>query len=268
MTRRTHTQASTSVAVDWDIAEGDDFDVLMLTLTLDAAPTAQENLTVTLDSVLGGAYDSTLVTVDPRGATSIVVTGISGLVKGDVVTVAYANTDTNAIVGTATVDLYQRTFTGDATNPSKIGVYLDGVEQGSDSVKGGDAMPLVIKSQTYSTTTGTQTLFTVTGDVIVRVIPVCKTNLTSAGACNVELGVTGTVAAMIAATDVTTIDADEIWHDATSDSDVEAESVSRNYIISGGADVILTLSAQIDAGAITYYCNWRPLSADGNVVAA
>ena len=139
---------------------------------------------------------------------------------------------------------------------------------GSNSVLGGSAAPLVRQSITFANTTGTVNVFTVTGDAIVRIIPICKTSLTSAGACNAELGVTGTVAAMIAATDVTTIDADEIWHDATSDSDVEAESVSRDYIISGGADVIMTLSAQIDAGVCAFYCHWVGLSTDANVVAA
>ncbi len=124
------------------------------------------------------------------------------------------------------------------------------------------------KAQTYSNDTGTLTLFTVTGDVVVKVIPICKTNLTSAGACNVELGVSGDVNAMIAATDVTTIDANEIWHDASPDSNIEAFSVAREYIISNGDDIIETLSAQIDAGAITYYCFWTPLSAGATVVAA
>lgn len=127
---------------------------------------------------------------------------------------------------------------------------------------------IVRKAQTYSNDTGTLTLFTVTGDVIVRIIPICKTNLTSAGACNMELGVSGDVNAMIAATDVTAIDANEIWHDASPDANIEAESVSRDYIISNGDDVIETLSAQIDAGAITYYCFWIPLSLGASVVAA
>lgn len=144
---------------------------------------------------------------------------------------------------------------------------VNGVLLGT-TIQDGSAAPLVRQSITFSNTTGTVDVFTVTGDVILRVIPICKTNLTSAGACNAELGVTGTVAALIAATDVTTIDADEIWHDATCDSDVELLSTTPDYIVSGGADVIMTLSAQIDAGVIAFYCHYIPLSAGASVVAA
>lgn len=126
---------------------------------------------------------------------------------------------------------------------------------------------IATKALTFSNDTGTVSLFTVTGDVIVRIVPICKTNVASAAAGSIELGVSGDVNAMIASTTGTDIDANEIWHDASPDSNIEAESVSRNYLISNGDDVILTLSAQIDSGAITFYCFWVPLSSDGNVLA-
>ena len=127
---------------------------------------------------------------------------------------------------------------------------------------------LATKELTFANDTGTVALFAVTGDVIARVIAVCKTNVTSAAAANVECGISGSTDAMIATTVATTIDADEIWHDASCDSDIEAESVSRDYFISGGADIALTLSAQVDAGAITFYCSWIPLSNGASVAAA
>lgn len=132
----------------------------------------------------------------------------------------------------------------------------------------GTAANLVRKSKTFSNTTGAVNLFTVTGDVIVRIIAICKTNLTSAGGCNGEVGIAADTDAIIATTDVTDIDANDIWHDATPDATIEAESVSKDFIISGGADIILTPSAQIDAGAITFYCRWVGLSTDANIVAA
>lgn len=137
------------------------------------------------------------------------------------------------------------------------------------SVLGGiySATP-AIKALTFSNDTGTVSLFTVTGDVIVRVIPICKTNVASAAAGNIELGVSADTDAMIAATTGTDIDANEIWNDASPTASIEAESTSRNYIISNGDDIILTLSAQIDSGAITFYCYWAALSADGSVVPA
>lgn len=127
---------------------------------------------------------------------------------------------------------------------------------------------LATKELTFSNDTGTVTLFTVTGDVIVRLLPICKTNVASAAAGNIELGVSADVDAMIASTVATEIDANEIWIDASPDASIEAESTSRDYVISNGDDIILTLSAQIDSGAITFYCFWIPLSDGASVVAA
>ncbi|MEA3225151.1 MAG: hypothetical protein U9Q07_04310 [Planctomycetota bacterium] len=134
---------------------------------------------------------------------------------------------------------------------------------------GAPASELVTKALTFSNDgAGALNIFTVTGDVIVRIIPVCKTIVASAAAANVELGVSADTDAMIASTLATDIDANEIWLDATPTSPIEPESSSRDYIISNGDDVILTLDAQVDSGAITFYCYWTPLSSDGAVVAA
>lgn len=124
------------------------------------------------------------------------------------------------------------------------------------------------KSLTFSNDTGTVSLFTVTGDVLVRIIPICKTNLASAAAANIELGVSGDTDAMIAATVATDIDANETWIDASPDSNIEAASTGRDYFISNGDDVILTLSAQVDSGAIDFVCFWNPISDNGNVTSA
>lgn len=125
-----------------------------------------------------------------------------------------------------------------------------------------------IKSLTFSDTTGAQTLFTVTGDVILRVFGICKVNLASAGSCNIEVGVAGATSQFITTTDATAVDANEIWHDATPDASIEADTVSATYIVSNGQDIILTPSAQIDSGRIDFYCQWRPLSTDASVVSA
>jgi hypothetical protein len=124
------------------------------------------------------------------------------------------------------------------------------------------------KELTFSNNTGTVSLFTVTGDVLVRVVPICKTNIASAAAGNIEMGVSGDVNAMISSTLGTDIDANEIWVDTTPDVNIEALDTMRSYIISNGDDIILTLSAQIDSGAITFYCFWTPLSDGASVVAA
>jgi len=124
------------------------------------------------------------------------------------------------------------------------------------------------KALTFDDTDGAPVLFTVTGDVIVRVVAVVVTSVASAGACNGAVGIAGATTTIIANTDVTLLAAREIWHDAMPDVEIEALSVMKDFIITDGNDIILTLSAQADSGALAVYCMWTPLSADGLVVAA
>lgn len=112
-------------------------------------------------------------------------------------------------------------------------------------------------------------VFTVTGDVQIKVIGVVKADLTTSDAITVELGVAGNTAKLIAqVVDATGMVANEIWHDATVDATVEASSVWSEFIISNGQDIILTTTGTVTAGTIAFYAYWTPLSVDGNVVAA
>lgn len=124
------------------------------------------------------------------------------------------------------------------------------------------------KTITFANSTGTVSVFTVTGMVAVQIIPECTTNVASAAAADITLGVSGDTDAMIAATTATDLDANNIWIDASPDSNIEAQSTSRDYIIGNSDDVILTLSAQVDSGVLVFRCLWKPISADGKVEAA
>lgn len=124
------------------------------------------------------------------------------------------------------------------------------------------------KDLTFSNDTGTVALFTVTGDVIVKIIPIITTDVTSAAVANIRMGVVGETDAMIVDSVSTNLDARGIWVDQTPDNEIETTERIREYIITDGNDVNLTLSAQVDAGAITFYCWWDRLSADGKVVVA
>jgi len=124
------------------------------------------------------------------------------------------------------------------------------------------------KALTFANDTGTVSLFTVTGDVRVNIIAICKTNVASAAAANIRMGVSGNDQAMISDTLATDLDANEFWNDQSPTSNIQAGDRVRSYDISNGDDVILTLDAQVDSGAITFYCLWTPLSSDGNVTAA
>lgn len=110
------------------------------------------------------------------------------------------------------------------------------------------------------------TIFTVTGDVLVYVFGICKTDLTGATA-TLEVGVPGNTAILIPQTTGTGIDANQLWHDA---SLALAEGFTPQvHGIGGGLDIIGTVgTADITAGVIDFYCFWRPLSSDGNIVAA
>lgn len=112
------------------------------------------------------------------------------------------------------------------------------------------------------------TIFTVTGTVRMKIIGVCSTSLV--GAATLEVGITGKTAGLLAqVADATTIDAGQIWHDATVDSGIELFSVMLDNIVANGANVIGTVgTANITAGVIKFLCLWEPLSEDGNVVAA
>lgn len=117
---------------------------------------------------------------------------------------------------------------------------------------------------------GTQdptTIFTVTGDVLVRVFGIVKTTLVGATA-TIELGVTGNTAGLIALTTATDLVTNEIWGDATP-TEVGAGLLSGilgPYIVVNGLDIIETLAtANLTGGEITYVCIWRKLSADGKV---
>lgn len=126
----------------------------------------------------------------------------------------------------------------------------------------------VVHTRTFSNDgAGALTLFTVTGDIIIRMIPVCDTNVVSAAAADIELGVIGDTDAMLASTLATDLDAREIWIDAAPDSEIEPLDAMREYIVTDGNNVILTLDAQVDSGVIVFYAWWIPMSTNANLVA-
>lgn len=114
------------------------------------------------------------------------------------------------------------------------------------------------------------TLFTVTGDVLVRIFGVCTTALTGATA-TVSVGVAGNVGGLLPVTTGTDFAVNEIWNDATP-TEVGVGVLSNvlgPYLVVNGLDIAeYVATANVTAGQIYYICLWRPLSQDGNVVAA
>lgn len=110
------------------------------------------------------------------------------------------------------------------------------------------------------------TLFTVTGTVFMKLFATCEVDLVGATA-TLAVGTTGATTALIAQTTATDIDASEIWHDATPDARVELSTVATEKIVN--SNVIQTVgTANITAGRVKYHCIWKPISSDGQVVAA
>ena len=131
-----------------------------------------------------------------------------------------------------------------------------------------------IGNYSFAVDTGAQaayTIFTVTGDVLLTVFGLCKTIVTGAAA-TLELGIAGNTAALIAQSVGTDIDLNETWQDAVPEANpgvVDVFGGARQFVISGGADVILTIAtADVTDGVIDFHAFWMPLSLDGSVVAA
>ena len=114
---------------------------------------------------------------------------------------------------------------------------------------------------------GAVPIFTVTGEVIVdKVIPYCTTLLTEGGAtATLALGVTGSVALFIAATNGVNIDANEFWVDTAPDSNgVALPAALQNIIITD--NIIGTVAVDtVDTGVIEFTVYYRAISTDGAV---
>ena len=128
--------------------------------------------------------------------------------------------------------------------------------------------------KTYSDLNGyaSAAAFTVTGDVLVKVVGVVGgTGITcQSGTTQLSIGTTENDAEIIAATTIDGSDfaASDVWVD--NDPDDDCATMDDNWVVvGGGADIMLTRSFDdLTAGALTLYCLWKPLSADGNVTPA
>ena len=117
-------------------------------------------------------------------------------------------------------------------------------------------------------------LFTVSGVVLARVWAAITTGLTStSNNGTLAVGVTGNTGAFIAATtmDGTNFPTGSIWAGDTSPT-LKAEALSGgalNGVPVNNTNIIATIATNsATAGVITFYCEWKPVSAGATVVAA
>ena len=153
---------------------------------------------------------------------------------------------------------------------------------------GGNGPRHEIKTHTFADSAGngavgTVAVFDITGVVLIEyIITECTTSLTEGGAtATISLGTAGAVAAFASVQDAVDIDGDEFWYgnmvapggesspvadEATPDG-AAGDVRARNQVCN--ADIIFTVAVDaVDGGVVQVMCLWRPLSADGDLVAA
>lgn len=121
--------------------------------------------------------------------------------------------------------------------------------------------------------TGTATtFFTVTGQVLIALmVPFCTDDLTEDGGgdSTLILGVTGSTALFIAATDADLLNTDTFWVDNAPDAfGVALPSALADILITG--DILVTFAGvdDTDGGTLRIDLAWIPFSPDANVVPA
>jgi hypothetical protein len=116
-----------------------------------------------------------------------------------------------------------------------------------------------------------EVLFTVTGAVLARICGAVTTPVTStSGTTTLEVGIVDNTALLAVqdAVDGTAFDSNFCWSKTTACDAPGAELSDEWVVIPGGLDIILTISADdLTAGAMDFYCEWIPLSSNGNVAA-
>lgn len=120
-------------------------------------------------------------------------------------------------------------------------------------------------------TTDTPDAFTVVGTVLMRCFGVVTTNLTStSNTGTISLGSTDSAAALIpaATADGTSLQAGDIFFDATSGTDAGALPDDGSWVAVDDSTIQFTIATNnMTAGAMIIYAQWIPISANGNVVA-
>jgi len=113
---------------------------------------------------------------------------------------------------------------------------------------------------------GSVSLFTVTGTVLVRIFGTCSETLVSAGGGTITVGTASSTAGIFSSITATAIASGDVV--ITGAAPAQVGALGGNFGVNG-ANIIATVgTGNITDGTITWYCLWRPLSTDGNVVAA
>ncbi len=112
-------------------------------------------------------------------------------------------------------------------------------------------------------------LFTVTGEVLVTIIPVCETTALTGASATIEYGVAGDTDLFLGAITATNWDADGIGINTTPLAYLVVSDTQPKWAYLSGVDIGYEVKvATIDTGRVRWYCLWWPLSTDANVEVA
>jgi len=129
------------------------------------------------------------------------------------------------------------------------------------------------KSITFNGTTvggiGVLTLFTVTGEVLIkRIMPFCITGPTGTATASISLGITVNGVLFAAGTTAINMDTDEWWLSGTPSAGGAALVAAMKEVVTTN-DVILTVATDVVSdGSVRFDIDWEPLSAGSTLVAA
>jgi hypothetical protein len=114
-------------------------------------------------------------------------------------------------------------------------------------------------------------IFTVTGTILARAFAVVTTKVTSTSNDTLELGVTGDTACLLIqdTADGTAFDANFCWTLDQAPDTTSAEMDTNWVLIPNGLDIKLFINDHdLTAGVVTFYLEWKPLSAGATAVPA
>ncbi len=267
--------------VEWQDTSSGALQAVRVVLTTAAADNLRLNLKV--------------VGLTSGGTAPVNVARLVGVNNGIIVLDTYGRATTAPIefhtTACTNIEVYGYVYNGSATAPvvdtvtgstwfarvneGELGTTVQGGSGAVLTAIGGATLARKVVADASVLTTGASpvTLFTVTGDVLVKVFATVQTALASTlNNGTIALGVPGATSILIAATTVngTNFVATHDWFDTgTAIGELVSGGALTGNVIAGGLDIIATIATNsITSGAITFYCFWQPLSPGASVVAA
>ena len=251
------------VLVTHDTALGAILNALGVVDAFHDVPTADVVTNAQIRDVVGNKGDTPILSPSATASLMAYVKGVISTIGAP--SIDYVGSVYASQVGGHKSDAAQTTV---GTTRSTI-AYVKGLLNQVASVLSDTETLFARETKTITLGTGavpvTETLFTVTGEVEVIVSAFIDVAPTAAAVLSLEVGIAGATDGLISATTKGNLLINNLWVGSPA-----AKLVTRpaKMIIGDGSDIAhIIKDSDATAGIITYYCWWRALSADGNVVA-